>query len=652
MLIDKEKIREAKEKLGDRNAEIMAELLDLQQYDPKSMKSLCPFHEEKTPSFVYNKKAYSFRCFGACSQSYDLIDVLMKTQHISYLEAVQKLFELAEIPYDFSDRGVHQNAEYKYPKPEYADNKEQVYAYWATRGISKETIDYADVQQDRDGNTLFQYYDLNDVLTMVKIRKSRKIPKGETKCYCLPGADTKPLLFNMNKVNTDQPLIITCGEGDALALIECGFMNTVSIPLGDANLHFIEENYDFLQMFNEIYLCHDNDEAGDKYIKAVPMRLGDYRCKIVDIPKFFINENGDKVGIKDVNELLFRQGKDAVIRAINAAKDTEIESIVDYTDVKEFDMDSMEGFTTGFGELDRLINKIYLGSLTVLTGSPSCGKSSLISTLALRAVEQGFPVLMYSGELSNMNLRNWLDYALVGQRWLNKIEGAHKTYFKIKPEAYPLINRYYKNKIYFYKDSFSQDVDSIMQSFESTVRRKGVQVIFLDNFSIIDLNCTDENKWEKQEQFVKRLIEFAKKYNVAVVSVLHPKKILNISEISIYDLSGTSAAVNLAHRIFSIYRLTPKDKDGVMGRNGKWQKEPVDADVKITCLKDRYHSATGQYIYLHYDVPSRRFYDTLDTLDHVYEFDDTPYDTVLPYYDYERERREDEVFGKVESNAS
>ena len=652
MLIDKEKIHEAKEKLGDRNADIMAELLNLQQYDTRSMKALCPFHEEKTPSFVYNKKTYSFRCFGSCGQSYDIVDVLMRTQHISFLDAVQKLFELAEIPYDFSDKGVYQSAEYRYPKPEYADNKDQVYAYWATRGISRETIDYADVQQDRDGNTLFQYYDLNDVLTMVKIRKSRKIQKGETKCYCLPGADTKPLLFNMNKVNPDQPLVLTCGEGDALALIECGITNVSSIPLGDGNLHWIEENYDFLQMFNEIYLCHDNDESGDKYIKTVPMRLGDYRCKIVDIPKFFINENGEKILIKDVNELLFRQGKEAVIRAVNAARDTEIESIVDYTDVKEFDMDSMEGFTTGFSELDRMINKIYLGSLTVLTGSPSCGKSSLISTLALRAVEQGFPVLMYSGELSNMNLRNWLDYALVGQRWLNQIEGQHKTYYKIKPEAYPLINKFYKNKIYFYKDSFSQDVDSIMQSFESTVRKKGVQVIFLDNFSIIDLNCTDENKWEKQEQFVKRLIEFAKKYNVAVVSVLHPKKILNISEISIYDLSGTSAAVNLAHRIFSIYRLTQKDKDGIMGFNGKWKKEPIDADVKITCLKDRYHSATGQSIYLHYDIPSRRFYDTLETLDHVYSFDHNEYETTLPYYDYEKEKRDDNVFGKIEGTAS
>ena len=604
-----------------------------------------------THSFVLEDFILTGNCFGKCAQSYDLIDILMKTQNISYLEAVQELFKLAEMPYDFSDVGIHKNSDYKYPKPVYAENKNKVYEYWALRGISKETIDYADVQQDEDGNTLFQYYDLNDVLTMVKIRKSRKIAKGETKCYCLPGSDTKPLLFNMNKINTTQPLIIACGEGDALALIECGFRNTVSIPLGDGNTHWIEECYDFLQLFDEIYLCHDNDEAGDKYIKAMPMRLGDYRCKIVDIPKYYTRDDGAKVGIKDINELLVLQGKDAVIRAVNNAKESEIESIIDYTEVQEFDMDSMEGFTTGFGELDRMINKIYLGSLTVLTGSPSCGKSSFISTLALRAVEQGYPCLLYSGELSNMNLRNWLDYALVGQRWLNKIEGPNKTYFKVKPEAYPLINKYYKNKIYFYKDSFSQNVDRILEAFESAVRRKGVQVIFLDNFSIVDLGCTDDNKYEKQEQFVKKLIEFAKKFNVAVVSVLHPKKIMNITDMSIYDLSGTSAAVNLAHRIFTIYRLTPKDKQGTIGRGGKWDKEPIDADVKITCLKDRYHSATGQHFYLHYDVPSRRFYDTLENLDHVYAFDRNEYDNQLPYYDYEKEKREEQIFGKVDESA-
>lgn len=56
MIIEKEKIERAKAKLGNRNAELIAEILQVQNYDARNMKSLCPFHEEDTPSFVYNKK--------------------------------------------------------------------------------------------------------------------------------------------------------------------------------------------------------------------------------------------------------------------------------------------------------------------------------------------------------------------------------------------------------------------------------------------------------------------------------------------------------------------------------------------------------------------------------------------------------------------
>ena len=65
MLIEKEKIQKAKEKIGDQNADIIAEILHLEKYDSHNHKALCPFHKEDTPSFVYNHKAYNYRCFGA-----------------------------------------------------------------------------------------------------------------------------------------------------------------------------------------------------------------------------------------------------------------------------------------------------------------------------------------------------------------------------------------------------------------------------------------------------------------------------------------------------------------------------------------------------------------------------------------------------------
>ena len=162
MLIDSKYINKAKEKLGTKMAFIIAEELGIEDFDERNMKCCCPFHQELTPSFIWNEKSLNFHCFGACGRNYDIIDVFMH-KGMTYMQAIQKLFDLADVKYALGEVGVKTRSQYRYPKPEYADNKKKVYEYWAKRGISKETIDYADVQQDKEGNALFQYYDTNEI---------------------------------------------------------------------------------------------------------------------------------------------------------------------------------------------------------------------------------------------------------------------------------------------------------------------------------------------------------------------------------------------------------------------------------------------------------------------------------------------------------
>lgn len=110
----------------------------------------------------------------------------------------------------------------------------------------------------------------------------------------------------------------------ALSKEQFSFYNTVSICLGDSNTQYLASCWDFLQNFNEIILVHDNDASGEKFARNLATRLGEYRVKIVDIPPFYEKEDGTKVKIKDLNELLFSCGKEAVVKAINEAQSTEI----------------------------------------------------------------------------------------------------------------------------------------------------------------------------------------------------------------------------------------------------------------------------------------------------------------------------------------
>lgn len=637
MRVDEAKIREAKERLGDRNAEIIQELFQMEKYDPVRKIGCCPnpAHDDYTPSCSYNPKTFAFHCFG-CGWGADVLEAWMQVEHCTFLEACEKLFREAGMSYDFTERGVlTQGKSYRYPKPSYAPNKDIVYDYWAKRKISKETIDYLDIQQDTRGNTLFQYYDLNDVLVSVKVRLSRAFdPKRDhSKIWHLPDADKTEVLYNINRINPEQPLIITSGEGDCATAIECGFYNAVSINGGDSNTQWVGECWDWLQQFNEIILVHDNDPSGEKFAREISTRLGEYRVKVVDIPTVHTKENGQRVRIKDLNELLFYEGKEAVQEAIVNAKESEIPSIIDYTEVPRFSMSDVEGFRTGLRDLDAALDKFYMGSTTVLTGAPGSGKSSLLSTLICRSVEQGFPCFVYSGELSNPSLKSWVDFVHAGQRGLNKYRSPDglSEYYKIRPDVYDKINQTYHGKIFFYKDGFEQKVSKIMATAETVVRRYSVKTLIFDNMTSMDMENNDDNKWSKQDEFIREIIAFATRWNVCCLIVLHPKKMTEMRRMNMYDLSGTSSSANLTHRILSLYRLQPRDKEPSTDRYGH-VIPGCPFDVTIDVLKDRFGSAGGRTIGLFYDVASRRFFDSPETLDHQYEWDTTDYrGTPLPY---------------------
>lgn len=648
-MVDKNEILKAKEILGDKNADMIAELLSLEKYNEVRKVACCPSHNDSNPSFSYNPKTYSFYCF-ACGYSVDIIDAFMIKNKCTFIDACEMLFEEAGIPHSFNEKGVHTEKQYQYPKPVYADNNNKISKYLNFRGISNKTIDYLDIREDKEGNILFQYYDLNDVLNTVKVRPSYKVKRGNAKTWVLKDKNGNPysssfILYNMNKINTSAPLIITTGEIDCATCIEAGFINTVSVPFGDKNTQWISECWKWLEQFDEIILIHDNDESGEAYLKDVSRRLGEYRIKTVEIPKVFEDFDGEKKRIKDINELLYYEGVEAVKDAINNAKDSDIQAIVDYTDVKRFDMSDVDGFTTSFNELDRALGKFYMGTTTVITGTAGSGKSSLLSTLICQSVEQGFNTFIYSGELSNPSLKSWIDFVHVGQRGLNRIDTNDNSYYKIKPEYFSAINKYYKGTTFFYRDSFTHKISSIMETMESVVRKYGVKTIIVDNMSSLDLESNDTNKWNKQEEFIRELIEFSKKWNVAVVIVLHPKKMDTNRRMTLFDMQGVTACVNLAHRVLSLYRVSPKDKKGTKGRNDKWITPPIKYDVLLDVLKDRFGSAANKTVGLYYDIPSKRFFDTEKNLNFQYGFDKTNYgNSPLPFPPPQL-HIEDEVFG-------
>ena len=74
--------------------EVVGEYVALRNAGGGALKGLCPFHDEKTPSFNVRPSHGTFHCFG-CGEGGDVIAFLMKSEHLGFVESVERLADRA-----------------------------------------------------------------------------------------------------------------------------------------------------------------------------------------------------------------------------------------------------------------------------------------------------------------------------------------------------------------------------------------------------------------------------------------------------------------------------------------------------------------------------------------------------------------------------
>ncbi|MER7820239.1 DNA primase, partial [Streptomyces sp. NPDC096153] len=92
---------------------VVSEYLQLRNAGGGNLKGLCPFHDEKSPSFQVSPSKGLFHCFG-CQEGGDTITFVMKVDHLSFSEAVERLAAQAGITLRYEEGGynpAHQRGE-------------------------------------------------------------------------------------------------------------------------------------------------------------------------------------------------------------------------------------------------------------------------------------------------------------------------------------------------------------------------------------------------------------------------------------------------------------------------------------------------------------------------------------------------------------
>lgn len=296
---------------------VMAPYISLKRRG-KNLVGLCPFHNEKTPSFTVYPENGSFYCFG-CGAGGDVFSFVRQIENLDYIEAVKLLAERSGValPQDGYDDSMQKlknkifeiNREAARFYHTYLMSTEGKWAldYLTGRGLSIATIKHFGLGAAPDGwDNLIKHlkglgYNISDMIQANVVGKSQKgtyydrfrkrvmFPiiniRGKVIGFsgrAMPGEDKMggkyvntsdtPIykksenLFAMNfaKNHCDERIILVEGNMDVISLHQAGFENTVA-ALGTS---FTAEQAKLISRYTkEIILMLDADAAGQKAVR-------------------------------------------------------------------------------------------------------------------------------------------------------------------------------------------------------------------------------------------------------------------------------------------------------------------------------------------------------------------------------------------------
>ena len=450
-------------------------------------------------------------------------------------------------------------------RPELKSDK--IFTYFTNRSILPETVTKFQISegvewmpQDQKEHKVicFNYY-LEDDLINIKFKTSDKMFKMVK--------DARKIPYNINSIKDKEYVIICEGEEECMVWDQCNRTSVVSVPNGASknnnNLEWLDSVYDMFEG-KIIYLATDNDEPGRKLGEDLARRFDAADIRIIRFPE----------GQKDANDCLKAFGGLFVSRLFDDAEHlpvAEISSASDYRSLIESYYES--GYPVGalvdMSETDAHISW-NRGELVVVTGIPGSGKSTWLDYMFMRlAYLKGWKFGLFSPEnVAPLKITRMTEQLMgKGIKQMNKTE---------LDRAITIIDKHF----WFYNVEVMEDytLPALLNIAATMVKRNGIDCLCLDPFNYIEQESGDESSHEKIGNLLRKLKQFAIKYNVCVTLVAHPRKMDKTSAgynvPRLYDISGSHHFFNVPDVGIAVHRTF---------ENG--QKDPVEVHVQ----KIKYH---------------------------------------------------------------
>jgi len=534
----------------------------------------------------------------ATGDSGDLLDLWRLTRKISLKEALadaQKYLGIDQPTFEESKQKKFSRPPVEKANPINSLQSPALQYLTTERKLSFDTVKEFKVGE-RKQEIIFNYFRDDDLIFIKYLSLERGCsesqPNGKKRMYI--ESNCEPCLFGWQALSTStRKVALTEGEIDAMSLHQYG-VSALSVPFGGGGgkkHEWVENEFDRLAVFDEIFLCLDNDKEGQIAISELVMRLGRYRCRIVKLP------------YKDANECLQKGvSKEEIEKCFDNARTLDPEELkaahlfVDDV-IKEFY--PPQGQQAGIASpWEKVKDKVLFRpeELSVWSGINGHGKSQFLGHIMLHSMKQGARVCIASLEIKPKKLL---------MRLTRQASGC------IEPtENYiRAIHDWYADKLWLFNLTGTAKRDRLLDVFLYAKQRYGVEIFVIDSLMMLDIADDD---YKSQKEFIGQLCDFKNQHNCHIHLIVHPRKADDESKLpGKLDIKGGGSISDQADNCFTVWRNKAKEEIAQLQANGvtlslDQTKKLEECDCIWRCDKQRNGEWEGK-IMLWFDPKSFQY---------------------------------------------
>ncbi len=442
------------------------------------------------------------------------------------------------------------------------------------------------VEKDAQGKIIKHHYPYHNKKGEMVGIKTRLV--SNKRFFGSGNTSSSNMLFGQEMIKPGGKSVTVCeGELDAMSAYEMfgNRFNFVSIGNGVNCTDNIKANLEWLDSFESVVLCFDDDEAGRESAKKIAPIIGPNKCKILTLNKH--KDASDYLISGDDKEFQneWYNAKAYVVSGV-ASPDDMREALLDYNKTELIPLPDT------FGDLQHMTRGgLAKGELTSIIAHTSIGKTTILNELIYHFATNT------NEKIGCFMVEDSIDETLrkvVSVHTGNNIQLLKPSDIDVDDVMSHAMDIGFGSKVQLYNDGGgSIDIDEMFSKIRYFIKGLGCSVILVDPLHTAIKNLSNENIEEVMDRFIK----LCKETKACVILSTHTRKPDDGShphKISEYDVKGSGAIPQACHNniLFSRDKLSEND----------YEKN----SIRIRVPKLRRTGQTGEAGWTHFNTVTGR----------------------------------------------